>query len=262
MHEDIKRLRDILNTIQDEALRTKALDLLHSIETRSQDARQLAHHIANMSHELRTPLNTIIGYSDILEAEMDGTLSPEQHDDVAYINQAGKTLLHVLGDLSNLARITVGQLSFSTSQFEIAILLEKQTQTLEAIAETNDCRLTITLDVLPSQSMLETDRDKLIHILKSLVQHAAQGSKQRLITIAVSDAIWLNQGIRFLVQEQGRGSQGMHWNQAEEVYEIVGVNGLGLEQRLAQFMQGRLVTEVVSNNTCTHYILELPYRLA
>lgn len=261
MHEDIKRLQDMLNRIEDEALRAETLSILQTIEKRSNDAHDLANYIANMAHEFRTPLNTIIGYSEILKTEMEGSLNPEQHEDIAYINQAGLSLLHIISDLADLARIEVGQFPLNLSQFEIPILLERQTPILETLAKANHCTLTITLDVLPTQTQIETDKESLIHILKNLVQHATRDSQQSQISLGISDAIWLKQGFRFLIQERGRGLEGTEWREAAQIFETVGATGLGSERRLAQFLQGQLVIEAEKDGDFTDYILELPYKL-
>ena len=259
MNEDIKCLQEMLNSIEDEALRTETLSALQAIEKRSNEAHRLARHITNMAHELRTPLNTIIGYSEILQTGMDGELNPEQQEDVAYINQAGLSLLSVLNDLSDLARIEVSQFPLTLSQFEIPIFLEKQTQTLESLAKANQCMLTITLDVLPPQRQIETDKDCFLLILKNLVQHAARGSQEGHIMLGVSDSIFLKQGIRFLIQERGRGLEGTEWKNAAQIFETVGDTGLALEHRLVQLLRGQLVVEAEKDSNFTNYILELPY---
>src|SRR5262245_45226976 len=55
-----------------------------------------------MRHELRTPCNAIIGYSEmLLEDEGDGPLK----EDLGKIHSAGKTLLALINDLLDPARL-------------------------------------------------------------------------------------------------------------------------------------------------------------
>ena len=52
--------------------------------------------LGNMSHELRTPLNAVIGFSDLMLAEVNGSLSPDHHDYVRDIrNSAGHLLREI-----------------------------------------------------------------------------------------------------------------------------------------------------------------------
>ncbi len=58
-----------------------------------------AHGSGNIRHELRTPLNHILGYSEMLLEELDGSTSP-QADGLARINTIGKALLDYVNGFS------------------------------------------------------------------------------------------------------------------------------------------------------------------
>ncbi|MCX7807457.1 MAG: HAMP domain-containing histidine kinase [Deltaproteobacteria bacterium] len=66
--------------------------------------------IAAISHELREPLNAIRGFAQLLEAEIDGSLSPAQRQSVTQIATAAELLVNSLNDVLDLARADVGQL--------------------------------------------------------------------------------------------------------------------------------------------------------
>jgi PAS domain S-box-containing protein len=66
--------------------------------------------LANMSHELRTPLNAIIGFSEIMERQIFGPISPVKYLDYARdIRASGEHLLDLISDILDLSRIEAGK---------------------------------------------------------------------------------------------------------------------------------------------------------
>lgn len=66
---------------------------------------------ANMSHELMTPLNAVIGFSQLMAAEPLGPIGVPQYR--AYVNdieEAGRRLMAIIGDLLDMSRIEIGDL--------------------------------------------------------------------------------------------------------------------------------------------------------
>ncbi len=62
--------------------------------------------LANMSHELRTPLNAVIGFSEVMEAELLGPLGNTQYKTyVADIRESASHLLGLINDILDIAKI-------------------------------------------------------------------------------------------------------------------------------------------------------------
>ncbi|MFH1673517.1 MAG: response regulator [Pseudomonadota bacterium] len=59
------------------------------------------------SHELRTPLNSIIGFSELLENEFYGTLTPQQKDFVGLIHENGEKLLKRIDDFIETSKSSI-----------------------------------------------------------------------------------------------------------------------------------------------------------
>jgi ABC-type phosphate/phosphonate transport system substrate-binding protein len=66
--------------------------------------------LANMSHELRTPMNAIIGYSEMLQEEMQELGHHEYLTDLSKIYTAGKHLLGLINDMLDLSKIEAGKM--------------------------------------------------------------------------------------------------------------------------------------------------------
>jgi signal transduction histidine kinase len=58
--------------------------------------------LANMSHEIRTPMNGVLGMAEILATT---PLTKEQVDYLCVIRNSGETLLHIIDDILDFARI-------------------------------------------------------------------------------------------------------------------------------------------------------------
>ncbi len=76
-------------------------------------SRAKSEFLSSMSHELRTPLNSIIGFSELLQANRKTPLNEKQSKQVHQINSSGKHLLILINDILDLAKIESGKLSIS-----------------------------------------------------------------------------------------------------------------------------------------------------
>ncbi len=99
------------------ALEQQAIELADLAEkyseekTRAEEANQTkSKFLANMSHELRTPLNAIIGFSEIMESGMFGTLGSEKYQEYCHdILTSGHYLLEVINDILDMSKIEAGR---------------------------------------------------------------------------------------------------------------------------------------------------------
>ena len=96
-------------------LREKNLELENAVRIRSE-------FLANMSHELRTPMNGVLGMLDIA---LDSRLTPDQREHLETAQRCGYSLLDLLNDLLDLAKIESGKLAIDRNPFDLAALLEQ-----------------------------------------------------------------------------------------------------------------------------------------
>lgn len=87
--------------------------------------------LANVSHELRTPLNSIIGFAELLQsiAENDATRGERAPEELALIAKrnryldnivnAGRTLLEMINELLEMAKIEAGKIDVHVEQVAV-----------------------------------------------------------------------------------------------------------------------------------------------
>ena len=140
--------------------------------------------LANMSHELRTPLNAIIGYSELLEEEVEELEPGELEADLRKIRASGQHLLALIDDILDLAKVEAGKMELVTRDFELSHVLELIAASVAPLARRGGNELEVRGEV--DGVVMCQDEQKLRQCLLNLLSNAAKFTSEGTITLDVS----------------------------------------------------------------------------
>lgn len=136
--------------------------------------------LANMSHELRTPLNSIIGFSEVLQSF--DSLNDRQKRYAANIQRSGKTLLEMINDILDLAKVEAGKMVVKPVRFQVAGLIQAQCDAVRGLAE--DKNIDLQVEVRTGLGEVWQDQTKIQQVLTNLLSNAIKFTPEGgLITV-------------------------------------------------------------------------------
>ncbi|NET31145.1 MAG: ammonium transporter [Cyanothece sp. SIO1E1] len=220
--------------------------------------------LANMSHELRTPLNAIIGYSEILQEEIEALGSVELCSDLQKIHGSGRHLLGLIDEILNLSKLQSGQMELHLVTFEIASMVQDVLATLSPLMQAND--QTLIVNCPPDIGTMHADLTKVRQCLFNVLSNANKFTERGQITLTV-ERHELPSWITFQVADTGIGMTPVQQSQLFQAftqadssttrkYGGAGI-GLALAQRFCQMMGGYIKVESEYGQGTT-FTIQLP----
>ncbi len=194
------------------------------LETADRIKTKFVNHI---SYNLRNPLNTIIGFAEMLETEMFGSLNDRQKDYAASILTASNHLLDLINDIIDLAAIDAGKLDLEVSEVDVRSAL--QNAATYAALKAEDSAISLTLDISDDVGTMMADEKRIKQVLFNLLANAFSFTEEggKVILGAERDG----NTIRIWVSDTGRGVSSEDQAKAFDRFESRGPSsgaGLGL----------------------------------
>lgn len=147
--------------------------------------------LRTMSHELRTPLNSIIGFAEIVGAELYGPVGAPQYAEYAgLIRESGKRLLRIINRILDITRLESGVAQLSVDAEDLGVLAQRAAEKYaDAAAEAG---VAITLAIAKDTPKALADEGAIRTILENLLDnalaHTEPGGVVTLSTAVIDDA--------------------------------------------------------------------------
>jgi PAS domain S-box-containing protein len=137
--------------------------------------------LANMSHEVRTPMNGVLGMLQLLTMT---TLDDEQVEYVATAMASGESLLTIINDILDYAKIEAGKLQMTPEKFQIREIVKPLLTSFKTAI--NHQKVSLLCSVAPDvPEILIADHVRIRQILYNLVGNAVKFTEQGEIRIDI-----------------------------------------------------------------------------
>jgi len=216
--------------------------------------------LAHMSHEIRTPLNGILGLTGLA---LDGPLTEDKRQELEAVRHSGETLLRIVDDILDLAKIEAGKLAITESPFDLYATLTQIATLFGEQAARKSVRLYVTYPFGMPHYFLG-DETRVRQIVANFASNAVKFTSSGEVEIGV---LQTNHSVRISVRDTGIGIEPQtlphlfsRFVQAEaSTARRYGGTGLGLAiaRQLAQLMGGTAGAESKTGEGSTFWV-DLP----
>jgi PAS domain S-box-containing protein len=221
--------------------------------------------IVNMSHELRAAINTILGYTELFEAEIHSVDKAQLLYDTKNIHAATLNLQSLIDIILDVSKIEAGKMQLYLEQFDLRTMLQNVITTIRPLLENKANALRLVFD--DDLGEMYTDSSKVRQIILNLLSNASKFTDQGIISLEVrrskeKDGDWVS----FDVDDDGIGMTTEEQNKLFEVFSQqdsmprnycnIGL-GLAISKNFTQMLGGTI--EVKSEfGQGSHFTLRLP----
>ena len=239
-----KRLEETLTTSRDELARA---------------SRAKSDFLSRMSHELRTPLNAILGFSQLLQLDVEG----RDREFVDRIHRAGRHLLDMVDDVLDISRIEAGVTNLSIEPVDVVRAVEETAELIRPLAGARGIEVTIRIAAGMTGRHVRADLQRLKQVLLNLMSNAVKYNRDcGSVSVAVAPT---GGRVRVAVSDTGPGIPPQMMHRLFEPFDRLGAEvtgaegtglGLALSRQLLTAMGGSI--DVESSERGSVFSVDLP----
>jgi signal transduction histidine kinase len=200
-----KALQEVfaLNKRLEDLVATRTVELVKAKEAAECASRAKSRFLTNMSHEFRTPLNGIMGMTALLRRNTQ--LDADVQRRLAIIATSADSLLLLVNNIIDLARIEAGELELEPVVFDLAALLDDLKAMVALTMKLKGLSFSIDTDHLPPALYGDAGRLRqvLFNYLGNAIKFTAHGEiavQARILEEGADDLL-----LRFDVSDTGVG---------------------------------------------------------
>ncbi|WP_119343006.1 ATP-binding protein [Facilibium subflavum] len=210
-------------------------------------SRYKSEFLANMSHELRTPLNSLLILAQSFMENKQGNLTKTQQQEARIIYEAGNDLLALINDILDISKVEAGKLAVEITQVSLKEVIKSIDQHFTPQAKNKNLTFTIDYDETMHNVVFESDKTRLMQILKNLLSNAFKFTEKGSVKLIITTT---TKQIHFQVTDTGIGieksKQKLVFDEFHQedgsISRKFGGTGLGLSisQKLAHLLKGKI----------------------
>jgi signal transduction histidine kinase/ActR/RegA family two-component response regulator len=165
-----------------ELLRVRAEELAAARDAAEAADKAKSQFLTNISHELRTPMNGVIGMTSLV---LETPLDREQKEMIEIARTSANSLLALLNELLDLAKIEAGKMEIEKVPVDVRKLVNEVVKIFRAQAKAREIELRATIDPMVPDAV-ETDPLRLRQVLVNLIGNAVKFTHSGGITVHVA----------------------------------------------------------------------------
>ncbi|MGA9293097.1 MAG: response regulator [Ignavibacteriaceae bacterium] len=218
---DMNDIRSGMNIGADDYLTKpyKAEDLLAAVNLRLQKKRVSDQRINNilrtisltLPHELRTPLVSILGYSQILQEDINALKKEDIHEMVSHINSSGYELLNMIEKFLLFSQLETSNAAKINNENAAESCKVKEIITKLALAEAEKAGRVNDLIIDLEEGIINANKKHLEFLIKELLENAFKFSSDRT-SVSVS-SLNLDEFYAIKIADKGMGIRNEHINE-------------------------------------------------
>ncbi len=202
---DVTEVRVLAERLREE--KQRLLETAKTLEVTAKFAQEASRakteFLARVSHEIRTPMNGIIGFTTLL---LDSGVSRDQMQLLTYLKDSGESLLAVISDILNIAKIEAGKLELAFVPLCPRELVDSAISIVRADAHAKAIEITVDVsDDIPQ--WVRGDPTRLRQILLNLLTNALKFTDSGRVGLALRRGVDRNgtANLHFAVSDTGVG---------------------------------------------------------
>ncbi len=209
--------------------------------------------LANMSHEIRTPMNAIIGLSTIMAASK--PLTPRQSEIVKTLSTSADSLLALINDLLDIAKIEARSVELEHIPFSMTRLIHEVVSMMAVQVKTRGLNFTVENERVRDRYFMG-DPTRIRQIIINLCSNAIKFTHKGFVHVGVRCAATDNPKVETIWVEVKDSGVGIAPDKIDTIFQKFvqadssinrkyGGTGLGLAitKTLAEIMGGTLSVE-------------------